>query len=34
MTCGSLSQPNFVAVDGASLLIADRLNNRIRMVTG
>jgi hypothetical protein len=33
-THAELSQPNWAAVDGANLLITDRLNNRIRKVTG
>jgi hypothetical protein len=33
-THAELNQPNFVAVDGGNLLIADRYSNRIREVTG
>jgi hypothetical protein len=33
-THAELNQPNWAAVDGANLLITDRLNNRIRKVTG
>jgi trimeric autotransporter adhesin len=33
-THAELNQPNWVTVHGANLLITDRLNNRIRKVTG
>jgi alkylated DNA nucleotide flippase Atl1 len=33
-THAELSQPNYVAADGANLLVADRFNNQIRRITG